>query len=197
MELNVGYCNMYMHFLTEQLSLTHASELTIWIYKIPLQNQHDRHKAGYYTAYQLKGLNQNEVIVFNDSYIASFSQISNWASYEHVSEEHRTIQLQVHSERRLLERLIQLHLITHMKAKSSFVLNNRVFVDQKTVDQLFINKYIAFDTNVSEKGEIIIGFDSKHQFVRRDNLLQHLQKKQALKPKTRVTDGRFEYRLHQ
>src|SRR5699024_10844029 len=160
MELNGGYCQMSMHFLTEQFSLTHASELTIWIYKIPLQNQHDRHKAGYYTAYQLKGLNQNEVIVFNDSYIASFSQISNWASYEYVSEEHRPIQLQVHSERRLLERLIQLHLITHMKAKSSFVLNNRVFVDQKTVDQLFINKYIAFDTNVSEKGEIIIGFDS-------------------------------------
>src|SRR5699024_328293 len=32
---------------------------------------------------------------------------------------------------------------------------------------------------------------------RSDNLEKHIQKKQDLKPKTRVTDGRFEYRLHQ
>ena len=63
---------------------------------MPVKDISERHSENYSIVRELKKINPNQRIVFNEYIIASFDVIQNWGEYENIPQklENRTINLE-------------------------------------------------------------------------------------------------------
>lgn len=169
---------MNQYYLTEWLALTKATDVTLHLYTVPLQDPSSRHTQGGKLIFQLNKLNNFQPIVFFDQYIASFEEIKQWGNEAFLQYEARPINLSRNVERTLLERLLKKQL--ERLAHPQYMMNRGKFRSKQAHPQstsgLLIYPALDLNVNVSETDEIVFGFDLTHQFEYRENLLQQLKR---------------------
>lgn len=167
---------MNQYYLTEWRALTKAIELTLHLYTVPLQDPSSRHDQGGKLIFHLNKLNNFQPIVFFDQYIASFEEIKQWGEWTYLQHETRPVNSSRNVERTLLERLLKKQL--ERLAHPQYMMNRGKFRSKqahpKSTSDLLIYPALDLNVNVSEKEEVVFGFDLTHQFEYRENLLQQL-----------------------
>ena len=159
--------------ITEFKNELKPENIKIFLYTMPVKDISERHSENYSIVRELKKINPNQRIVFNEYIIASFDVIQNWGEYENIPQklENRTINLENSTEKRILERLILCDIkenIQNLKmnkfeirgnSNSSVYLKRPIYFS----DNLIIRRKMNFDVNI-HKGDIIIGFFLSHEF---------------------------------
>ena len=162
--------------ITEFKNELKPENIKIYMYIMPVKDINERHSENYAIVQELKKLNQNLNIVFNEYIIASFEPIIMWGKYKDIEKipEHRSINLENEMEKKILERLILCDIKNSINntngikgnkyeirgnANSSVYLRKPIY--QK--NNLIIRRKLNFDVNI-EKEDIIIGFFLSHEF---------------------------------
>ena len=90
--------------ITEFKNELKPENIKIFLYTMPVKDISERHSENYSIIRELKKINPNQRIVFNEYIIASFDVIQNWGEYENIPQklENRTINLENSTEKRIL-----------------------------------------------------------------------------------------------
>ena len=173
--------------ITEFKNELKPENIKIYMYIMPVKNINERHSENYAIVQELKKLNQNLNIVFNEYIIASFEPIIMWGKYKDIEKipEHRSINLENEMEKKILERLILCDIKNSINntngikgnkyeirgnANSSVYLRKPIY--QK--NNLIIRRKLNFDVNI-EKEDIIIGFFLSHEFEYENTLKDEIR----------------------
>ena len=167
--------------ITEFKNELKSSDIKIWIYNLPVRDLSKKHDENYKVVRNLKMLNKdNSIIVFNENIIGSFDEIKNWGYEKYKTSEYRTINCNISTERKLLERML-LQEIKNSIDKNLFELrnqeNNSVYLKKPLLqkDNVILKRKINFDINIKEEN-IIVGFDMSHGYDYINTLQQDLNK---------------------
>lgn len=173
--------------ITEFKNELKPKNIKIYMYIMPVKDINERHSENYAIVQELKKLNQNLNIVFNEYIIASFEPIIMWGKYKDIEKipEHRSINLENEMEKKILERLILCDIKNSINntngikgnkyeirgnANSSVYLRKPIY--QK--NNLIIRRKLNFDVNI-EKEDIIIGFFLSHEFEYENTLKDEIR----------------------
>lgn len=173
--------------ITEFKNELKPENIKIYMYIMPVKDINERHSENYAIVQELKKLNQNLNIVFNEYIIASFEPIIMWGKYKDIEKipEHRSINLENEMEKKILERLILCDIKNSINntngikgnkyeirgnANSSVYLRKPIY--QK--NNLIIRRKLNFDVNI-EKEDIIIGFFLSHEFEYENTLKDEIR----------------------
>ena len=169
--------NREFNVITEFKNELKPENIKIFLYTMPVKDINERHSENYAIVQELKKLNQNPNIVFNEYIIASFEPIINWGKYERidVKPDNRNINLNNPTERKILERLILCDIKNNINSNTTWeqpkkyeirgnanpavYLKNPIYSN----DNLIIRRKLNFDVNI-DKEDIIIGFFLNHEF---------------------------------
>lgn len=156
--------------ITEFKNKLKSSDIKIWIYNLPVKNLDKKHNENYEVVQNLKKSNKdNFIIEFNENLVGSFWEIKNWGEIKYTNYEHRSIKVEVLTEKRLLERLL-LQEIRNSSDKSIYEINSRekssVYIRKPLLnkDNIILKRKINFDINIQEDENIIVGFDLSHSY---------------------------------
>ena len=173
--------------ITEFKNELKPENIKIYMYIMSVKDINERHSENYAIVQELKKLNQNLNIVFNEYIIASFEPIIMWGKYKDIEKipEHRSINLENEMEKKILERLILCDIKNSINntngikgnkyeirgnANSSVYLRKPIY--QK--NNLIIRRKLNFDVNI-EKEDIIIGFFLSHEFEYENTLKDEIR----------------------
>lgn len=154
-----------LNVITEFKNTINAKDIEVYIYKMKVRDFEKKHNENYGIVKDLIKLKNNPTIVFYEQYIASFEEIKNWGDEKYIDFESRAINLD-NNEKILLERLLLEEVLNNLdkdkykKIKKSIYINTPVY----NTKGIKIDRYINLDINISNNGDIFIGFDTKHNF---------------------------------
>lgn len=186
-----------MYALTECMSDIKSDEIPIFIYKMGINNINEKHSENAKIVSDLRRLNgYKNIIIFFENYIASFFKISLWGEYSYILEENRTIDITKNHEKKLLERLIGKDILNKYNKKEYMnsdtlyeILEKRNIYNKNGVT---IKRGMKFDININNAGNIIIGFDSLHNFFSSQNIINGLRNK-SISKNTKLVDYNTNY----
>ena len=180
---------MLYHCLSNWKINNNSMHLPIHLYSLKIEDVNNRHQQHYETANMLSKLNDWQVIIFYDRYIASFSQITKWGELQYVDYTYRPINNNNSQERKVLERLLLKHIEKTKYASQKYNALNGKFIakEEKVVGDICIRPCINMSCNVDESGNIFVGCDYTHRFSRKDNIT-NLVEKGLLKKGDLLTD---------
>ena len=163
--------------ITEFKNELKPEDIKIFLYSMPIKDINERHSENYAIVQELKKINENPNIVFNEYIIASFNPIINWGKYKDidVKPDNRNINLDNHTERKILERLLLCDIKNNINNNTTWEQQNKYEIRgnanpavylRKPIylnDNLIIRRKLNFDVNIDKK-DIIIGFFLNHEF---------------------------------
>jgi hypothetical protein len=155
--------------ITEFKNDLNTRDIKIWMYTMPVRDLNKKHNENYKVLKKLKQLNKyNDKIVFNEYIIGSFDEIINWGEEKYIKSEYRTINLDIQTERKTLERLLIEDIKNNVNTSIYYPEKNKPEITMKNLifknNNLTIKRKIIFDVNIEENSDIIIGFTLKHAF---------------------------------
>ena len=162
--------------ITEFKNELKPEDIKIFLYSMPIKDINERHSENYAIVQELKKINENPNIVFNEYIIASFNPIINWGKYKDidVKPDNRNIDLDNSTERKILERLLLCDIKNNINnttweqqnkyeirgnANPAVYLRKPIYLN----NNLIIRRKLNFDVNIDKK-DIIIGFFLNHEF---------------------------------
>ncbi len=178
------------YIFTEIINDLNAKDIEIYMYDLGVNDIDEKYSENYNTIRLLNTINKPQVIIFHQNYIASFEKIEIWNDIKYINCENRIINCEFGHERKILEKLILKSIAFNMdkslyrEHKNNIYLKEPVPVQNK---EFKFNRGLAFDVNVNEFGEIIIGFESKHEIQSVENIVNDL-KNGSLKKDDEVKD---------
>lgn len=163
--------------ITEFKNELKPEDIKIFLYSMPIKDINERHSENYAIVQELKKINENPNIVFNEYIIASFNPIINWGKYKDidVKPDNRNINLDNHTERKILERLLLCDIKNNINNNTTWEQQNKyeirgnanpaVYLRRPIYsnNNLIIRRKLNFDVNIDKK-DIIIGFFLNHEF---------------------------------
>ncbi len=153
--------------ITEFKNPLSLDDIPIWIYTMQVKNLENKHNENYAIVKELKKLNDNKNIVFNEYIIASFEEIMDWGIYNFKNSEHRIINIDIITEKKILERLLLSELKNSIDTKKYHINgnSNSVYIKNPIYKEnnIILKRKIDFDINVT-KTMIIVGFFLSHEF---------------------------------
>ena len=163
--------------ITEFKNELKPEDIKIFLYSMPIKDINERHSENYAIVQELKKINENPNIVFNEYIIASFNPIINWGKYKDidVKPDNRNINLDNHTERKILERLLLCDIKNNINNNTTWEQQNKYEIRgnanpavylRKPIylnNNLIIRRKLNFDVNIDKK-DIIIGFFLNHEF---------------------------------
>ena len=161
--------------LTECKSEINANNIKIFIYRMKIRDLNEKHIENFFLVRELMNLNNNKFIVFYEEYIASFEEIKIWRKTKYEEAYNKEIDLNSPKEKKLLERLLLKDITENVNIKEYKAIRNSIYFKNEVYDLhgIIIYRYIDFDINIEEDGSIIVGFDVKHSFEYKDNLIKN------------------------
>lgn len=147
-----------------------AKDIKIHIYTMPLNDIAEKHDGNGKVVYKLKAKNENNKhIVFCENLIGSFMPIEEWED-EYINYKHDYVDLNSHSEKELLSRLIHEDLLmagtmcgyrrNRKQGKNTLVSKEPVYRDKNVVGY----RAFSFDVRIDKEGSVIIGYESSTSF---------------------------------
>ncbi|MEG2056833.1 MAG: hypothetical protein RRZ84_02850 [Romboutsia sp.] len=133
--------------ITEFKNTLGVKDIKICIYTIPVKDLNIKHNENYQVVQKLKELNQNnKIIVFNEYIIGSFEEITNWGNLKYTDCEKRIININIATERKILERL----LLEDIKNN----IDESIYQTQKNSNSIYINQQVLIKNNLIIKRNI-------------------------------------------
>ena len=132
--------------ITEFKNELKPENIKIFLYTMPVKDISERHSENYSIVRELKKINPNQRIVFNEYIIASFDVIQNWGEYENIPQklENRTINLENSTEKRILERLI----LCDIKENIQNLKMNKFEIRGNSNSSVYLKRPIYFSDNL-------------------------------------------------
>ena len=169
--------NREFNVITEFKNELKPEDIKIFLYSMPIKDINERHSENYAIVQELKKINENPNIVFNEYIIASFNPIINWGKYKDidVKPDNRNIDLDNSTERKILERLLLCDIKNNINNNTTWEQQNKYEIRgnanpavylRKPIylnNNLIIRRKLNFDVNIDKK-DIIIGFFLNHEF---------------------------------
>ena len=163
--------------ITEFKNELKPEDIKIFLYSMPIKDINERHSENYAIVQELKKINENPNIVFNEYIIASFNPIINWGKYKDidVKPDNRNINVDNPTERKILERLLLCDIKNNINNNTTWEQQNKyeirgnanpaVYLRRPIYsnNNLIIRRKLNFDVNIDKK-DIIIGFFLNHEF---------------------------------
>ncbi|MCP3776640.1 Piwi domain-containing protein [Paenibacillus sp. MZ04-78.2] len=182
--------NPVAHYvLTEWISETKTSDLTVHLYTLPVRNVFELHKENGHACSDLRKLNKSHVIDFFEHLIIAWKPIDNWGQYTFIKHETRSIDPMSSTERTVLERLL-LRTIENVQPRNEIAAGRRKFTwlrAEKVVQNVSIHRVIQCDVTVNQEGVIAVGFDLNHSY-RTNESVYDLLKENSITKGDRVID---------
>ncbi len=167
--------NKEYHGITEFKNILSSQDIKVWIYTMSVKDLNSKHNENYQAVQTLKRLNKdNNTIVFNEHIIGAFEKINNWDELKYTSVEHRCINVNIGTERKILERLLLEEVKENIDKSLYETEKNSKFVYIKKPilkkNNLIVKRKIGFDINIEDCKNIIVGFTLSHGFEYENNL---------------------------
>ncbi|MBU9710528.1 hypothetical protein [Evansella tamaricis] len=121
-----------LHCLADWKINNTTKDLPVYLYEMKLNNVEQRHQQNYAVTSELAKLNNWQIIVYHDRYIASMDEIKNWGEHVYTTSHNRCINNDTTHERKVLERLLLRHVEKSSYARKNYDVLNGSFWDRGT-----------------------------------------------------------------
>lgn len=165
-----------------------VSDLPIYIYKMRVRDFEKRHNENYKLVEDLRKLNNNMTIAFYEQYIGAFEEIKNWGEEKYISVVRKVANIE-NFEKNILSRLLLKGIKDNVNKDIYEVIRDGIYIKKPVYykNGISIKRYFKLDINIESDGDIIIGFDSNHNFEYIETL-DHDIKNNNIKVGDRVKD---------
>ena len=136
--------------ITEFKNELKPEDIKIFLYSMPIKDINERHSENYAIVQELKKINENPNIVFNEHIIASFNPIINWGKYKDidVKPDNRNIDLDNPTERKILERLLLCDIKNNINNNTTWAQQNKYEIRGNANPAVYLRKPIYLNDNL-------------------------------------------------
>lgn len=169
-------------YITEVMAKQSVYEMPIYIYEFEVEDPLKKFEGVAAIYWQWKRANNYMPLGYNQSTIASFERVQDFAGREPISVEHKTIDPSNSFEQTLLEKLIKdsLLVIGQQKLNLKRVHSDLQQWQPKQVGDVLMYPAISFHVNIVNH-RICIGFNLTHKFEYNYTLQQLIERGETLK----------------
>lgn len=170
--------NNDFNVLTQFICKNKASDIPIRIYTLPVGDFESRHEEYGNLSYMMRKKNENDLIVFYENMIGSFTTVQDLCGADVKTSEMRPIDPNNERERALLERLIKRELFFSAEKERYERVGNDCLHFKRPVFQdgsVVIYKKITLECNIDTSGRICVALGLSHDFERAITLDRDLE----------------------
>lgn len=168
----MNYSKNEFNGITEFKNTINSKDIKVYLYTMPIKDINNKHKENYAVSRELRKLNKyNKIIVFNEFIVGSFDKITNWGDIKYINSEFRSINFEIETEKRVLERLLLEELknsidISKYELNRKSINSRSIYIKEPLIykNNLIVKRKIEFDINVESNGDVVVGFNLSHGF---------------------------------